>query len=98
MPTAEQVARWADDFETSYPEALSDRLRWFHDNLGIAQDRLLRLVGLSSAEVKELREGCVDWKWVAQKYDNGTESLFQRGYEPRPSGSGGVLPGPNPAP
>jgi hypothetical protein len=74
MPTTEQVAKWADDFEDRYPEALSDRLRWFSDDLGVEEDRLLRLVGLPPAEVKELQEGGgVDWKWLAQKHGDGAE-------------------------
>jgi hypothetical protein len=72
MPTAEQVAKWADDFEEGYPEVLADRLRWFHDRMGVGQDRLLRLIGIPPAEVKELAEGRgVDWKWVAEQYGDG---------------------------
>jgi hypothetical protein len=71
MPTAEQVAKWADDFEEAYPEALSDRLRWFHDKLGVGHDRLLRLVGWSAAAVKELGEGGVDWQRVARQDGDG---------------------------
>jgi hypothetical protein len=72
MPTADQVAKWADDFEEAYPEALAERLRWFHEKMEIGQDRLLRLVGLPPAEVKELDEGgCVDWSRVAEEYGEG---------------------------
>jgi hypothetical protein len=72
MPTADQVAKWSNDFEESYPEPLSDRLRWFHQKLGIDEERLLRLVGLPDAEVKELEKGgSVDWKWVTNKHPDG---------------------------
>src|ERR1700730_8506863 len=72
MPTADQVAKWSDDFEETYPETLSDRLRWFHQELGVDEERLLRLVGLPDAEVKELGEGGgVDWQWVTKQYPDG---------------------------
>jgi DNA-directed RNA polymerase specialized sigma24 family protein len=69
---SEQVAKWADDFESDYPETLSDRLSWFHDALDIRQDRLLLLVGLASEKVKELSQGgTVDWKRVAEEHEDG---------------------------
>ncbi len=72
MPTADQVAKWSDDFEEIYPDTLSERLRWFHQKLGADEERLLRLVGLPDTEVKKLGEGgSVDWKRVAKQYPDG---------------------------
>jgi hypothetical protein len=72
MPTADQVAKWADDFEESYPEALADRLEWFHNKLGVGQERLLRMIAEPPATVIELEEGGgVDWQWVAGQYADG---------------------------
>jgi hypothetical protein len=78
MPTADQVAKWADDFEESYPGGLADRLHWFHDRLGVGEDRLLRLIGVPPAEMKELGNGRgVDWEWVAEHYADGASRTEQ---------------------
>jgi hypothetical protein len=67
MPTLEQVRKWADDFEREYPEDLAGRLRWFVNRLGVRQERLLRLAGLSRKDAVDLAAGGgVDWSWVVQ--------------------------------
>ena len=72
MPTADQVAKWSDAFEEVYPETLSDRLRWFHQELGVEIEGLLRLVGLSAEEAIVLEAGGkIDWKWLTMEYSDG---------------------------
>jgi hypothetical protein len=69
MPTAEQVEEWADDFEKSYPDSLPDRLRWFHQELKVDRDRLLRLIGVPADKLEGHHDDL--WDWAVDSYPDG---------------------------
>src|SRR4051812_5061421 len=58
MPTQEEVARLAADFEAQYPEDLASRLRWWVRVVGIDRTRLFLLLGLT--QIRAVRASLSD--------------------------------------
>jgi hypothetical protein len=82
----------ADGFDADYPEELGDRLAWLESRLRVARDRILRLMGISEAEVAS--EGHNSWKEIAHTHEAQAERaehllthyLSYFGYDPERAG------------
>jgi hypothetical protein len=67
----------ADRFDAEYPEVLADRLAWLESRLHVPRSRILRLMGLSSAEASSLDRRA--WPDIVQAHEtqaNRTEHLL----------------------
>lgn len=65
MPSHEKARELALEFEKAYPEALAERLEWWCHVLGIDRPRLLRMMGMSAAEVRRQRDA--SWEDLFKK-------------------------------
>jgi hypothetical protein len=52
----------ADRFDAEYPEELPDRLDWLENRLGVIHSRLLRLIGISGENLRNVKAG---WQEIA---------------------------------
>jgi hypothetical protein len=70
MATAQEPQRSGTNLEEEYPEEVGERLAWFARELGVSEDRILGLLGLTRADVLALPGGGVDWHSVAQDHED----------------------------
>jgi hypothetical protein len=68
MPTSRQLRAWTSTFESVYPVTLPERLEWWVRTMGVEPCLLLRLMGLSQAEVDQFREGA--WPAIVDRWPN----------------------------
>jgi len=69
MSTAKKQPPKGVGFSDEYPEDLGERLAWFARELGVAEGRLLGLLGLVPSAAPELPSGGVDWQGVAKDHE-----------------------------
>src|SRR3954464_13332020 len=89
MPTQEEVARLAADFEAQYPEDLVSRLKWWVRVVGIDRTRLFPLLGVT--QFRAVRASLSDLDEIVAHHESRAEMVDEilaqllASFEPRPS-------------